>query len=190
MLSIMVKYIILLSFLCLPVVKKANGKGVIGAPMATIQVDTVKHDTAKYAVFNIDKIRGDFFQLFKKADNATVLSREDFIRIEQLTKEAVAKFNKGQEQKNEVYVKKKKRKYPNYRIIPPNILIQNPSQYYKQLVPVINEKQEKLVWVRCVCQRDKNEWKEDISLVEDGGSCYFNLKINLTRNSYSDFALN
>jgi hypothetical protein len=190
MVSNTVKYIFLLSFLYLSGFIKADSKRFYAAPKANRPIDTLKVDTSKYAIFNIDEIRGDFFQLFKKDDAATKLLNEDFAKIEALISTAVVRFNKTEEIQNQRYIEKEKRKYPNVKIVAPNPVVENPANYFKQLVPVINSNKEREVWVRCICQKNKNEWKNDISLVADGGSCYFNLKINLTKNTYSDFALN
>lgn len=56
--------------------------------------------------------------------------------------------------------------------------IKDLSVYKRQYVPVINEKGEKEVWVNCFCSKHPN-WKTEIGIVTDGGSCYFNLIINL-----------
>ncbi len=66
------------------------------------------------------------------------------------------------------------------------------ENYYRQYIPIINEKGEKEVWVNlsCVEFHDEN-WKDELLLpVEDGGNCYFNVKVNLTQKSYSDLRIN
>jgi hypothetical protein len=66
----------------------------------------------------------------------------------------------------------------------------NPSDYKRQYVPIMNEKDEREVWINCFCAfREHNEeWKKGIIRVKDGGKCYFNLKINLSKRFY--YALN
>lgn len=61
--------------------------------------------------------------------------------------------------------------------------------YKYQLSPFLNEKGEKEVWINSFCEAREN-WKTQIITVEDGGSCYFNLFINLTQNSYTKFYVN
>jgi hypothetical protein len=61
--------------------------------------------------------------------------------------------------------------------------------YKIQLVPVINSKGEKEVWVNCLCEPD-DDWRKKITHVFDGGTCFFSLKINLTTGKCYDFVIN
>jgi len=60
-----------------------------------------------------------------------------------------------------------------------------------QLVPYFNTKGEKLVWVNVFC-RDEifTYWKQEIVVVEDGGNCHYNLKINLNKSTYKELYIN
>jgi len=65
------------------------------------------------------------------------------------------------------------------------------STYNKQCVAVINQKGEKEVWVNCICKKDvDSNVKYNIVRVKDGGSCFLNLKINLTTGKCSDVYIN
>ena len=64
------------------------------------------------------------------------------------------------------------------------------EKYFKQFITVINPSGEKIVWVNCMCQVIDDYWKKHIPHVSDGGSCYFRLKINLSRNEVYDFYTN
>ncbi len=64
------------------------------------------------------------------------------------------------------------------------------NDYKRQYVPVINDLGEKEVWINCLCNQNNENWKNGIILVEDGGSCYFNLKINLSKSKYYDLIIN
>lgn len=64
------------------------------------------------------------------------------------------------------------------------------KDYFIQLVPILNGKSEKEVWVNCFCNAINEDWKDQIVYVLDGGKCYFNLKINLTTKDYYDFQVN
>jgi hypothetical protein len=71
---------------------------------------------------------------------------------------------------------------------------------YRQYLCYTNEKGEKIVYVNSMCELytdyDKNnkpikfDWKNEISKTSDGGSCYWNIKINLTTNKYYDLVIN
>jgi hypothetical protein len=62
------------------------------------------------------------------------------------------------------------------------------KQYVKQCIVVINENHEKEVWLGCYCKKpyDKESYKYSLIMMDGGGQCNVNLKINLTQNNYSD----
>jgi hypothetical protein len=65
--------------------------------------------------------------------------------------------------------------------------------YKRQYVPFLNKDGQKKVWINCFCSdfgNDFTQWKKFIVLVEDGGSCFFSLIINLTDRSFSNFDVN
>jgi hypothetical protein len=62
--------------------------------------------------------------------------------------------------------------------------------YRRQLVVAKNKFGEKEVWVNCFCGTGGDNWRNEIIVVFDGGSCYFNLKINLTTNKFYDLIIN
>ena len=62
--------------------------------------------------------------------------------------------------------------------------------YKKQLLVVKNSQGEKEVWVNCLCETYDNKWKTEIILIEDGGNCYFNFKINLKTKKYYNLIIN
>lgn len=61
--------------------------------------------------------------------------------------------------------------------------------YKVQMVSVINAKGEKEVWLNCFCD-DYPNWRKRILEVRDGGSCFFNLKINLSKGKCYDIRVN
>jgi len=64
------------------------------------------------------------------------------------------------------------------------------NEYKRQLVAVINGKGEKEVWVNCFCNRDWGRYREEVLVADDGGACYFNIKINLTTKTSYDLMVN
>ena len=63
--------------------------------------------------------------------------------------------------------------------------------YKVQLIPVTNNKGEKEVWINCFCESVFSDfWRKGIIRVCDGGSCYFNLKINLTTQKFYNLMIN
>jgi hypothetical protein len=66
----------------------------------------------------------------------------------------------------------------------------NKLNYRRQLIVVTNSKGQKEVWVNCFCWINSDEWKTHMLIVDDGGNCYFNFKINLTTKRYYDLVVN
>lgn len=64
------------------------------------------------------------------------------------------------------------------------------EKYRRQYIAMTNDKGEKIVWINCFCGVDNDNWRNSIVMVHDGGSCYFNLKVNLTKGVYYDFWVN
>jgi hypothetical protein len=63
-------------------------------------------------------------------------------------------------------------------------------KYNMQYMAVLNKKGEKEVWVNAFCDAGKKQWKTEIVLVQDGGNCFFNLKINLTKGYCFEISVN
>ncbi len=64
------------------------------------------------------------------------------------------------------------------------------SKYKRQLVPYLNAKGEKEVWVNCFCSDFGQDWRKEIIQVDDGGRCFFNLRINLMTKKGFDLRVN
>ncbi|MDP9078289.1 MAG: hypothetical protein M3O71_12730 [Bacteroidota bacterium] len=118
-----------------------------------------------YAILEFDKERDE--NLFVKNVKRSTLSVSEILDIENLIKKQVKAYNN----KN------------------PNQIIARPDKYYKQFIAVINSNGEKEVWVNCCCSV-MPYWKTTIQRTFDGGTCYFHLKINLTKNIVYYFNVN
>jgi len=67
------------------------------------------------------------------------------------------------------------------------------EEYNKQYVGAVEENGEKTIWINCFCkkyEKDFPDWKKQIIGVADGGNCFFNLKINITRNVFGLLQVN
>jgi len=63
--------------------------------------------------------------------------------------------------------------------------------YRKQIIAVTNRQGQKEVWVNCFCSTGgNNRWKTEIMNIMDGGTCYFNFKINLATKKIYDLGVN
>ena len=70
-----------------------------------------------------------------------------------------------------------------------NIIDTTFRTYKYQLVAAINENGEKIVWINAFCN-DFDDWKRYLIFVFDGGLCYFQMTINLTKNYWYGFNVN
>ncbi|TGE28830.1 hypothetical protein [Hymenobacter metallicola] len=66
------------------------------------------------------------------------------------------------------------------------------ARYRKQLVVNVNSQGAKIVWVNCFCgdEADFPYWKKRIVDVTDGGNCFFNVRLNLTKGTWEDLRTN
>jgi len=119
----------------------------------------------RYAILQFDEIRNK--NLFDKSYKASAVSLNEIKEIEHLIKKQVSVFNRTAI----------------------NVIVK-PEKYFKQFIAVTNSKGEKLVWVNCLCEVFGDVWKKRIPVVNDGGSCFFQIKINMTKKVAYDFYVN
>lgn len=72
----------------------------------------------------------------------------------------------------------------------PDFRIGNLATYYFQLIPVLNAQGQKEVWVNGFCRAPSENWKREVIVVQDGGNCYFNVKLNLSKRLAYDLTVN
>ena len=65
------------------------------------------------------------------------------------------------------------------------------NRYRRQYIPFMKNGQ-KYVWVNFFCggAEEHKYWRKKPVIVFDGGNCYFNLTINLSRNRFFNFQVN
>lgn len=68
--------------------------------------------------------------------------------------------------------------------------IGNLDEYKFQFVGLLNPKGEKEVWVNALCRDFGQDWRTNVIMVNDGGSCYFNFYVNLTKQIFDRFDVN
>ncbi|HEY4327920.1 MAG TPA: hypothetical protein VGN20_28310 [Mucilaginibacter sp.] len=118
-----------------------------------------KYDKNKYANYGFDKDA-----------KPTTLSKAELAEMKKLIKARVAVYNQGKNPKD------------RYEFI------KEPEKYFKQIIPVINSKGEKELWVQCSCQVMKDYWQKGIGVTSDGGICNLVFRINLTKRSVMSFS--
>ena len=124
-------------------------------------------DTSIVAIIPFKEFGRFVFDSTYKADS---LTQSDFIQIDSLLTACITNYNNSLTKDNS-----------NFHIS---------SADYRQYVAAINNNHEKEVWINCFCDTHNIDWKKSVVIVEDGGSCYYRLKINLTRKKYYDLSVN
>ncbi|MBC7495268.1 MAG: hypothetical protein H7221_09695 [Flavobacterium sp.] len=142
-----------------------------GQIVKRISTKSIQFDTLKTAIILFDK-KGNY--PFDNSYKPTTLTQNDIKIVDSLLIVCLTKYNNSlNDDDKELRIDLKKY---NYR---------------KQLIVVINKKGEKEVWVNCLCHNwDNSKWKTEIIVVDDGGNCYFNLKINLTTKRFYNLSVN
>jgi len=114
------------------------------------------------------------------------LNAADYVRLENILSSCIDQYNETQLKE----YKKISKKHPEKGFKEKDFVI-SLSRYYRQYVVVFNAKGEKEVWVNCFCENwSVDYWRKELVMVKDGGNCFFNLRINLTRGIFSDFGVN
>lgn len=144
-------------------------------------LDINKIDTSRIAILPFDTTEQGLFKDSKPTD----LTSDDLQKIEAILSKCINDYNPEQEKQFENINKK----HPEYKLNKKNFII-DLTRYNKQYVATINAKGEKEVWINCFCRTWDSNWKKELIIVEDGGNCYFNLKINLTTGQYYDLMVN
>lgn len=134
--------------------------------------------------FTILKYDKNIFWVFENA-KPTNLTEKDRIEIESILKIAIKEHNNNQRES----LLEHNKQHPNYQWTETSLEIKMEKGYYRQYLPVIDENGDKLVWINFLCDYDES-YEIEIPLIDDGGNCFFNIKINLTRKSYSEFRIN
>lgn len=145
------------------------------------KVDTISIDTSSITIIEFNT---NYHWLFKSAKRSELNSKE-LKQIEKILTDSLIKYNS----KQQLQFQEISKKYPNADFNLSNFIIEL-ERYKRQYVPVVNEKGEKEVWINCFCGKWGENGRTEVFEVEDGGNCYFNLKINLTTETIYDFMVN
>lgn len=133
--------------------------------------------------------------VFKGAKPAD-LSMNDLEAIEIALTKCISVFNAQEEKRFAL----KDKQLPELGLNKATFVIDLPK-YKRQYFPVINSQGEKEVWINCLCPyalewpnrfesfKDWN-WKKTYVRFNDGGNCFFYLKVNLATGKYYDFMTN
>jgi len=127
-------------------------------------------DTSIIAILPVDKT---ITWLFKDA-KAMDLTDQDLSKVDQLLPSCINTHNAKQDST---------KRFSEFIDL---------KKYKRQYIPFIDSNGEKKVYVNCFCILDWSfdYWKKTLVQVDDGGSCFFQLVINLTKLNYEQFLTN
>jgi L-rhamnose mutarotase len=138
-------------------------------------------DTSIYAVLTFD----NSYQWIFKDVKATSLSTSEIVNIEELLKIAISEYNVKHKKEFDSLTKM----HPEYELKEYNFII-DLKKYKRQYFPVLNNKGEKEVWVNCFCNISNENWRNNLVFYLDGGNCYFNIKVNLSKHTFYELSVN
>jgi hypothetical protein len=169
--SLFLKYYLTSLFLILAFTVSAQGSN----NKATDKEDTTditnSIDSSIIAIIPFERFGG---WVFKKHYTPAILTTNDIEKIELLLSKCVTDYN------NKLLSDKKE----HFGID------MTKHKFKRQYVAAVNDKGEKEVWINCFCEIGGDNWKTSIIFVEDGGNCFFNLKVNLTNENCYDLSVN
>jgi hypothetical protein len=129
--------------------------------------------------------KSDWHWIFEDAQ-PTTLSENELFEIELIIKRAVRENNEQQRDRLE----KRNKNYPDNQWTETGFELKTKGSK-RQYVPVINSDGKKEIWINFFCDDWGSEnWQTDILIVDDGGNCYFNLKVNLETRTHSELSIN
>jgi len=145
-------------------------------PTKTENVQTPFHqpiliyDTSAMIVLgpdHLNRIIGD------RASEPAALTQEDMVSLDSIIMTTVAEYN-----------------LMHAREIKFHPIDPKTSYYKKQVLAYMTQSHEKEVWVNFFCRSNGVDWKEIPIVVFDGGSCYFQLVINLSKKVKVELFIN
>lgn len=125
-------------------------------------------DTSLYAVLPFNKRVNLAMGIKFDHPKPTALSSAEIDDMETLIDSAYRSYNSN---------------YPHWQLKTPL------SVYRRQYVAIINGKGQKEVWVNFFCTAFE-DWRHEVEIVEDGGGCFFQLRINLSLKKIYDLSPN
>ncbi|MES2836900.1 MAG: hypothetical protein V4667_05215 [Bacteroidota bacterium] len=140
----------------------------------TLVYEEINKDSSNYIIAAYNTSLNTKHETYKVA----TLSQKEILLIDSILHVSITEWNSDRELDFIEYNKQ----HPSNKKEKNNMFI-NLIDYKRQYTPVVNDKNEKEVWVYCAC--DGN-----FGLVQDGGKCYFELIINLTNKTHTNIGIN
>ena len=140
-------------------------------------------DRSKYVIFPYSNSDNYISRKFTSNSVAASLTEKEISALEPILDKCLKEYNIKQEQVyNDTH-----QKYPEAKR--QDFMIDDIKKYKIQFIAAITPKGDKIIWVNCFCS-NVDYWKKQVVHDYDGGKCYFNLMIDLTKSFYYDFSVN
>ena len=135
-------------------------------------------DKSRYVILPYNK--SDYYVAGRFTTNSVKakLTEKEINEIEPLLYQCVKEYNDKQEQ---VHIESPEAKRKRFMI--------DISSYKFQFIAARTPKGDKIVWVNCSCA-SFDYWEKQVIRINDGGNCFFNLMIDVTKGFYYDFSVN
>ena len=145
--------------------------------VVNIDINVIKSDTIK---------EQNYIAIFDdKTGKKSTLTKSETKIVKINLEKAVSKYN--EELKIKLANWNKDAKKPKWNYEKEKINLRN---YFRQYIISIDKNGDKIVRVFCFCSRNGEFWRNEIMSVNDGGDCYLNAKINITKDSTEYFGTN
>ena len=106
----------------------------------------------------------------ESSSNLSTMSSSDFLIVDEVLNKAIAN--------DEFFFLKSKK-------------LSSLKKYYRQYMVYIDENNQKYVYINAMCNLPEfMDWKKKFLHVSDGGECYWNIKINISKKSYESLIVN
>jgi len=125
-------------------------------------------DTTKIAIIHFDV--KDFYGELDSSNHACSMMQKDIEEVEKIFLQSIHEYDSSLTDLNKKYF----------------VINLKDFNYRRQYVCYKNKKGEKIVYVNCFCAAPE-WWRKNLIIVDDGGKCYFSVKINLTTKKWFDF---
>jgi hypothetical protein len=141
----------------------------------------VAQDTSRIAVFAFDPNQHWMFKNCRPTD----LTNSEIDSVEILLAKFIKDYNSIQDRK----LQELHKKHPDDKVQSSYYIIEL-SRYRRQYIATINSQGEKEVWINCFCGNLISDWRKRLVMVQDGGNCYFQIKVNITAKRCYEFMVN
>lgn len=164
----------------------------LGCQPSNHGVSKLKFDSTKIVIFSLDTTtineeKNVELSYMKNNGSPISLTQDEVDLVELRLGETLNKINEDRRIEFEAY----KQWFPSDTLTVQKFFLVTLNDYNRQYVPYKSKEGERHVLVNFFCSRERLEFaKSNIIMPSGGGSCYFNVTINLSKGIYQDLSVN